>query len=288
MSHASHKKISILAIFILLTMVGGILLLQKNETEKTQQIPAFSEKHAHQSQIESDTLKRLETYSGSETTWGISPFGKGKPITEDLSPAGIFHMPNTNWKTRTLSGIIYEFGKGNPKEVALNQEQIKAYFLCKEPFLDSLYKNHEGQCSEDRGYITPEVEDYILLGLSDPNWNKLATECEKSFRIIETDDTRINGENDENFPYFDRVFGSGFLDIDRFISIDPTTKLKILNIGLIRSLSLYISSASHYGVRKGDGYINPTGDCVDRYGTEIVRNLSLAVDIYKNSPEYNQ
>jgi hypothetical protein len=240
--------------------------------------------------VETDTGKRLETVANSGTDWGMSPFGSGKPLTEgEKKPE--FKKPNTEWKTRTLQlangrWMTYEFGKGNPKEVALNKDQIGLYMTCKAPYLDPAYGNKEGYCSENRGNVSSEVEKYLLIALTDPNWSKLATVCEKNFRAVENNDTLMNARDNPDFLIFDRVFAPNFLDMDHFISIDNDSGRKVLNFSLLQATTSFISQASQYGARKGDGYINPYGDCVDRYGTEIVRNLDIVIDLYKNPIGY--
>jgi hypothetical protein len=45
----------------------------------------------------------------------MSPFGSGKPNMEEEKPK--FKKPNLEWKMRTINGITYVFGEGNPREV---------------------------------------------------------------------------------------------------------------------------------------------------------------------------
>lgn len=247
-----------------------------------------------QSGIEIDTLKRPETVASSGTQWGLSPFGRGKPLTEtDKKPE--FKKPNTEWKTRTLNingkWLTYVFGEGNPAGVAMNIDQIKEISkICADGTSPEAQKLINTQvCSQESGlmaYVTPEVETYLLAALSDPNWSKLATECEKNFRAIENADSSINAQNDSEYPLFDRVFSPRWLDMDRYLYIDPDTGLKLLKWGRVNVLAGFLTSASHYGTRKDDGSINPHGDCVDQYGTEIARNLYSVLDLYKNPTEF--
>ncbi len=231
-----------------------------------------------QSGIETDTDKRLETVANSGTAWGMSPFGSGKPLTEEEKKPE-FKKPNTEWKTRTLSGITYVFGEGNPTGIAMTLGQIDAMTKTCE---NNIGLAEKGICSLETGfmYTTPEVEKHLLLALSDPNWSKLATECENSFRARENTDTFANTRNDSSYLVFDRVFAPGFLDIERFISIDPTTGLKILNNNLIINLAKFVMNGMYDGERRGEPQPNPYGDCVDRYGKNIALHLVATTNLY--------
>jgi hypothetical protein len=239
-----------------------------------------------QSGIETDTGARLMTLAQSGTQWGISPFGSGKPLTEEKKPE--FKKPNTEWKSRsvTLSDgrtLYYEFGKGNPSGVSLDKTQIAAMTKTCE---NNVGLAEKGICNVELGfmYITPEVEKHLLLALSDPNWSKLATVCEKNFLTRETHLTQevkiqmITG--DTNFLYFDRVFAPGFLDLDRFISVEPTTGFKVLNNNLVISLAKFVMNAMYDGALRGESQPNPYGDCVDKYGKDIALHLVAATNLY--------
>ncbi len=204
-----------------------------------------------------------------------------------------FQKPNTEWKNRdvTLADgrvVTYRFGEGNPKEVAMDKIQIET--------MNKTCENNnslaeKGICDVEHGftYMTSEVEKHLLLALSDPNWSKLATDCENSFRARETYFTPENIaqslSNDVNFLYFDRVFAPGFLDIDRFISVDPTTGLKILNRHLTSNLSQFVMNAMYDGASRGEVQPNPYGDCVDKYGKDIARNFVITFRLYRSPLE---
>jgi hypothetical protein len=234
-----------------------------------------------QSGIETDTGKRLMTLAQSGTQWGMSPFGSGKPLTEEKKPE--FKKPNTEWKSRSVTLIdgmtlYYEFGKGNPAGVALNKDQINAMTKTCEGNTSLMEK---GICNAESGllsYVTPEVENHILLALSDPNWSKLATVCEKAMHSIETSDLLANAKLDTNVIYYDKLFTPGFLDIDTFISVDQPTGWKKLNIGKASGLVHYLMCSMKDGCRGED--LNINSNCVDHYGSNIVRHLETAVDLY--------
>ncbi|NRH21283.1 hypothetical protein HOO68_04535 [Candidatus Gracilibacteria bacterium] len=231
-----------------------------------------------QSGIETDTGKRLETIANSGTNWGMSPFGSGKPLIEEEKKP-VFKKPNTEWKTRTLSGITYVFGEGNPVGIAMDRSQIEAMNT---PCGNDVSLIEKGICDAELGfmYITPEIEKHLLAALSDPNWSKLATECENHFRAREGPDALTNAQNDPSYLIFDRVFSPGFLDIDRFISIEPTTGLKMLNNHLTISLAKFVMNGMYDGASRGEPQPNPYGDCVDRYGQDISKNLVATTILY--------
>ena len=257
-----------------LVLVGGYFAVQNNTPSQSDGVNTIS-----QSGIETDTGKRLETVANSGTQWGMSPFGSGKPLTEEEKKPE-FKKPNTEWKTRTLNGITYVFGEGNPTGIAMTLDQIDAMTKTCE---NNVGLAEKGICNIESGlmsYVTPEVEKYLLLALSDPNWSKLATECEKNFRFLEGMDSYGNAKNDPTYLIFDRVFAPGFLDIDRFMSVEPATGLKILNTGLTIGLPNFLMRAMLDGQAEADGSKNPYGDCVDQYGKSIVRNLVIATNLY--------
>ncbi|MFZ2255666.1 MAG: hypothetical protein WAW59_03080 [Patescibacteria group bacterium] len=233
--------------------------------------------------VETDTGKRLETYANSGTDWGMTPFGSGKPLEEMEEEKLVFQKPNTEWKTRTISGVTYVFGEGNPKEVALTAEQVEdTGKLCEshenaKVLYDTEFCNPE---TERLKYLTAEAEKHVLAALSDPNWEKLATECENNFRAMETADTFQNAERNPNFPYFDRVFTPGFLDIENFVSVEPTTGWKKLNTGRTIGLTEFMMIAMEDGYKNASGVKNPYGNCVDKYGKDIIQHLVNATSSY--------
>ncbi len=270
-------SISVVAVFAIL----GYFVVQNNTPSQSDGIKINT---ISQSGIETDTGKRLETVANSETQWGMSPFGSGKPLTEEEKKP-IFQKPNIDWKSRsvTLSDgrtLYYEFGKGNPAGVAMSLGQIDAMTKTCE---NDISLAEKGICDAESGnmsYMTSEIERHLLLALSDPNWSKLATECENSFRATEGLDALANARNDLSYLIFDRVFEPGFLDIERFISVDPTTGLKILNNNLTISLAKFVMNGMYDGASRGESQLNPYGDCVDRYGKNIVLHLVATTNLY--------
>ncbi len=254
-----------------------------------------------QSGIVKDKGIRLETVAHSGPAWAASPFGTGKPLTEEAK--SVFQKPDTEWKSRFVMlkdgrTLYYEFGKGNPEGVAMNFEQIKE--MSKKCVLTSTNESlttatmslMNGFCNPENEmlrHVTSEIEKHLLAAISDPNWSKLATECEKNFRAVEqgyyVSDAKIINAQDTSWPtlYFDLAFSPGFLDLNKFISIEPNTGWKYLNTGLTVGVSNFLMQAMFDGQGKPQ---NSYGDCVDRYGKEITRHLVIATILYMAPLEF--
>jgi hypothetical protein len=226
--------------------------------------------------VETDMGKRLKTYANSGTDWGMSPFGSGKPLTE-VEKKPKFQKPNTEWKTRTISGVTYVFGEGNPREVAITTESLKQ--LKEKCGTISDPDNLGYLCKEMDGYVTPNVEEAILAVLSDPHWEDLLGKCEENLRHNE----------DRSFTY-DGLFHTDFFDINHWITIDWNGK-KELNIQRTFQLEMFLYHRTDAWYKETEYPINiPDGstkkfqngyDCVDTYGKDIINNLSLAIAYYK-------
>ncbi len=281
----TYKKISILTFILLLISFIGTIIVQKEQTEDDYESKKNTISHSSggsiaQSGIESDTLERLKTHSESSTGWGMSPFGSGKPLTEESPQKTAFQMPNTEWKTRTLSGITYEFGKGNPKEVALDQAGLgRLSKECEDPnILNSL--NEKGVCNPETArpyYLSPEVELHIISALSSPDWENLYQKCEKNIRF---GDTAWRSQSSDPSLLFDQVFGSGILNIDNFITIDKENGRKKLNTNLVMLLIDFLEGSKAM-IGRGEPIMNPYGDCVDQYSFGILHDLNEALNNYK-------
>lgn len=229
--------------------------------------------------VETDTGKRLETVANSGTQWGMSPFGSGKPL-EEAEKKPVFQKPNTEWKTRTLSGITYVFGEGNPSGVDLTVDELKkdAKETCPENL--DVTRNF---CTEESGYVSQEVEKYLLAALSDPKWASLMNRCEDNLR--RSDPAVL--ENHYQASY-DRILNKDYLDINSWLTINSTTGRKVLNMGKVIDLQNWLKQSTaaaweEYNSPVPNTYKDPT--CVDLYGTEIIRNLILTRVYYVNPPE---
>ena len=205
-----------------------------------------------------------------------------------------FRPPNTEWKTRTITlddgrTLTYEFGKGNPREVALTEKQV---LILDETCFSIIEYLKIGACRDPGGfhYLMPEVENHILLALSDSRWTNLAHECRNAFRERDKalpSNQQIAQANRES-PYLyvssDMLFSPGFLDIENFILVDKKTGLKHLNIPLLHSVESILDRAT-FGGGAGNAteYTNPQGNCVDTYAIDIFAHLNIAHSIYIDS-----
>jgi hypothetical protein len=216
-----------------------------------------------QSGIETDSGKRLMTLAQSGTQWGMSPFGSGKPLTEEKKPE--FKKPNTEWKTRTLSGITYVFGEGNPKEIKIDQAMFEK--ACNDPKkVEKLAE--KGFCNAETGMpniVTSNMEKTLLLAISHPNWQTLYEKCESNIRYSE-----INSINRPVYEFtFDRVFHTDLLNIENFLQVDTETGWKKLDLTNLYQLTYFLKRSLQY-----NGEItNPYGNCVDIYGQDIINLL---------------
>ena len=160
-----------------LTLIGGYIFFYKMSTPE--HTPVTLSREVKTAQASLDTIERLRTYSGARTDWGVSPFGSGAPLIDtETTPRLVFHKPNTEWKTRTLSRITYVFGEGNPREVAVTKDKIEDFYACRAPYENRL---REGVCPETQ-YVTREVEYALLSLLKNPIWENVVGECRESFR----------------------------------------------------------------------------------------------------------
>jgi hypothetical protein len=247
-----------------------------------------------------DTIDRLKAYSGAETKWGISPFSSGQPLEIDeetqitestisvkpitipkpsiqksIPDHPVFHTSITEWKTRTLSGVTYVFGQGNPPEVALSENEMKT-LRGKCGSIDDP-DNTGYLCKEQDGYVSPEVEKYLYAALTDPNWSQLLGECY------------------ENLSYFQKLIdintAQQFLDINKWIGIDPNSGRKTFDFQRWQNLTTWILHGTEAWWRATEyptdingikiSLENPT--CVDIFGKEIYRNLILAQEYYRSA-----
>jgi len=242
---------------------------------------SFSDTH---SGIETDTGKRLITLVNSGTNWGMSPFGSGKPLEDKKEEKPKFMQPNTEWKTRTLSGITYVFGEGNPREVALSEQQLKDFM--KKCGTESDPNNEGYLCKEGDGYVTPEVEKYLKAALSDPNWETLLTRCEENLRYGEENLAKpIPTIYDSKNPIvtYPIIAYTDFLDINKWIIIGSSERKELDWVRLFYLQSWLENSFQAHWIQyewpiHTDGskwnFKNP--NCVDAYGADIMRNLILA------------
>lgn len=228
----TYKKISILAFTLLLISFVGTILVQNEQTEDGRESEKITISHSGesivQSGIESDTIERLKTHSESGTDWGMNPFGSGKPIEKESPQKLVFRMPNTEWKTRTLSGITYEFGKGNPKEVV---PKLKDYNIPEQDYF------HDE-------IVRPRTELLLAQFLSNP---MLVTTINKCGALIQPN-PHSQSQVERNFP--NSLFTADF-SIQNILYIDPVSGRKYLEWERLDALGSAIFQVRNF---------TPTGD----------------------------
>jgi hypothetical protein len=246
--------ISISAVAILVTL--GYITLQNPTISSSDRggIGTIS-----QSGIETDSLKRLETVANASTPWGISPFGSGKPLSEEPKPQ--FQKPNTEWKARTINGITYRFGEGNPPEVAaLSHEEKEIYSQC---YFNTVV--YAMQCPSDsqgrgQGYITSEIEKDLLMLLNHPSWEGILTKCEQQFRSSEISVL----EHEANY---DRIISGEYLSMENLMTIDDRDGRKILTNNF-SSMTFWFRNAITEGNREiiSPEHISKLNNCITQNG----------------------
>lgn len=225
--------------------------------------------------VETDTGKRLETYANSGTDWGMTPFGSGKPLEEMEEEKLVFQKPNTEWKTRTISGVTYVFGEGNPKEVALLESEIRG---C------SWQEGGIPECTDNgAGYVDPLLEKLVYDVLNSSDWEPLLQNCEKELRH-EDEQNRItaldNGRPEfVNFFNFDSLSNlHSYISMeDIFIINSQTGRKNISREGYDKLIFLrnYLWNATWFANANDANIPNPNhGKCVDTFGTNIINTLS--------------
>lgn len=278
-------------------LVSGYFVTQKNETLHTQPNTPISTTLSGgidtKSGTQADTPKNPKAVSDSGSSWGPTPFGSGKSLTQVVThpkkPA--IQKPDLEWKTRTIQlkdgrWMTYEFGKGNPAGVALSKEELKAAEeQCRKDATATGNLNPISGpfCGEEDGYMSKEVEEHLLAALSDSNWDKLLSECSEELKYTES---RIFGSGTlEQLGYFSyvQVSDPNFRNINDWITIDENTGRMNLNMKrfLYAKQFLYQATLDFWKNYNGDvpsPYSNPT--CVDVYGKEILRQLTLTRGYY--------
>ena len=228
---------------------------------------------------EMDSLVRLDTYAKSGTSWGMSPFGSGAPLTEDE-----IKTPNTEWKSLTISGVTYVFGNGNPMQVALSKDDLQTLLKkCSDTSLmgsqnpDEYREYYPYPCNEEDEYMTQDVEKYIKLALQDKNWKPLLTECKDNLTTDYITEPATS-------PYvkntsYDAMAYEDYLDINKFIYIDVNgrKRLDATRAYAVRDF-LYIHSMSILeGNQKPKIPMKNGLNCVDKYSSGITENLNNAI-----------
>jgi hypothetical protein len=219
--------------------------------------------------IETDTAKRLETLTNSGTAWGMSPFGSGKPLTEEEKPK--FQKPNLKWKTRTISGVTYVFGEGNPKEVALPESEMIA---CN--------RQDDAPCTDNgAGYVDPLLERLVYDVLNSSDWEPLLQNCKKEFLNMESSINNGEGifyhESDNKIDLSNLWNLHNFISLEEVFLINPNTGRKnISKEGYNKLMNLlgYLTYTTFSYNNSALGVPEPNySKCVDTYGVHIINTL---------------
>lgn len=111
--------------------------------------------------------------------------------------------PDTEWQWREFDfkgkKILYEFGKGNPPEVALSNEELEKF------------RKETGGYSEKSGYVTPEAEMAMKRFLDNPSLPDFVNKCYKELGWYAQ-------SNSQTYPHN--------LDMEYLMYVDPNTGLK--------------------------------------------------------------
>jgi hypothetical protein len=198
MTNTPSKHILIPIVLLIILTIGYYQFYAPDSTDNNRNIT--DTKIVSSERIETDSVKRLETVAHSGTDWGMSPFGSGKPLTEVEENTPKFKKPDTKWEARTINGITYRFGEGNPKEVELSPEEIR----------DLQSKGY--------GYISPKAEYALKNLLESDDFIHILNKCSDLLDIGNLDTTKNNWEK---WP--------PNLDMETMLIIDPETKRKDIN-----------------------------------------------------------
>jgi hypothetical protein len=222
--------------------------------------------------VERDTLKRLESLGNSGSVLTVSPFGSGKPMTEE--PKSKFQKPNTEWKSRTISGVTYVFGEGNPKEVALPESEMKGCSWQEEGIPECTDKG--------AGYVDADLEKLIYDMLNSPDWESLIKHCEEQFRDTDSimrADLLNNGGTPSYYLDFDRLTHlASYISLEDIIVINNETGRKNISkesYAKLMFLRGYLLNSTWFGHANADVDIDKNySKCVDNYGTSIINALT--------------
>ena len=211
----------------------------------------------------SSTGKTLSN-SGSNQSGSVSQSSTGTTTT--------FRKPNTEWKTRTLSGITYVFGEGNPKEVALDANRIKELIRqC-----EITPGTQDKICSEGfAGYVTPELEIALEHTLNNALWDRLVDGCQ-------------NQSNDPKYAEFVEKI-SHSRNINDYLFIDQSTgrkELDTVHINDILNSIEDIGSTSDSAMNGNRGLEAQYIPCFENTGKILYRMLSNLNYSYINNISY--
>lgn len=243
--------------------------------------------------LDSSIQKIMRSVNGVEINPFVSRSGSSGQIAQTVKTVQKLkekiHMQlNSTWETQTIQlkdgrTVTYKFGEGNSKEVALTTEELKAtYKRCgskEDP-------DWQGEfCGEEAGYVSPEVEEHLLIALSDKNWPTLIKECSEQLKYSET---FYEGHPEEKDILYRQLVTPDFLSPNNWIAIDLNTGRKSLNLAKIFALqSFFYKGTFFYWKLYNDDKPAPYKNayCIDIYAREINRQLTIATEYYRRPPE---
>jgi hypothetical protein len=180
-------------LFSLITVAVSIIIkmayIRPDESEiKKIQTITESKKHIK----DKDYVFPNMPYSGSYTT-----------NTKKRLESPNFIHPSSEWQSREFDfkgkKVFYEFGKGNPPEVALSEKELEEF------------RKKVGGYSEKSGYMTPEAEMAMKRFLDNPNLPDFINKAYKG----------IGWYKQANRPTYPHN-----LDMENLMYIDQNTGLK--------------------------------------------------------------
>jgi hypothetical protein len=215
--------------------------------------------------------------SGNTSSTGITLSASGSHQSGSVSPsstgtANKFKKPNTEWKSRTLSGITYVFGEGNPKEVALDINEIKELIRqC-----EITPGNQDRICREgSAGYVTPELEIALQNILYSSLWDTLINECGDL------------SDNPKYSEFVEKITHSR--NINDYLSIDQSTgrkELDTVHINNILNSIEDVGSTSDSAMNGNRGLEAQYIPCFENTGKILYRMLSNLNYSYTSNISY--
>lgn len=212
---------------------------------------------------ELSSIENIALSASSSTSWGMSPFGNG-PTFIEIEPKK-FRKPSTQWATKTVNGVSYVFGEGNPKEVAPKREEYVDDFsflhddvvsaqteknlhdFLSNPMLETVI-NRCGEILKSDMY----ADSKILRNLPDAIF-------EENFDIenILYVDTNRGGQKKINLNHLD-AFGAAFSQISESITHNSTENAsgRCLSLGEQAGFEKLISQYSNIYMSYWDGNMN--------------------------------
>jgi hypothetical protein len=168
------------------------------------------------------------------------------------------------WTPRTLSGIPYQFGSGNPQEVDKSVEELRKIYIdcvksdnssCRNhiPYYEQLVDTYDEEMNPihtgNIARITPEIEYVLYQFLSHPILYQSTEACgvyfwnyQQTYDQYGSSVTDIYMASEEYGP--PKWWDPYDIDINDYIRINPYTGRKDINLNLIITLNTQIQTPS--------------------------------------------